>query len=487
MQNGLNLLGSKKKLMKRTFIQLIIGSAAGMIILAGCSKSFITKTPADSISAGDALANASVLQTALLGAYSELRSLGVAGRDLPVIGDLMADNTYLETHNSGRYLPQFNYSVTVNDGTALDVWQDCYATILRVNQILDSKLTGSTVDQIKGQAYAIRALCYFKLVNYFATPFTQDTAALGVPIVLHYVETALPKRNTVGTVYNQIVSDLKAGIPLAPAYSKSVILSTYAIKGLLARTYLYMGDNADAESTAVDVINNGGFSLVAPGNLTTFWGNPAAQTDATEVMFEVDADVLNNNGTDDLAAIYYLGYQDIYCSSDLYNLYSATDARRSLIMPGNNKSGVPSFIVVKFPNANSADRDNLKVIRLAEVYLIAAEAALPGGETTAKTYLNALLAMRDPTAAPYASTGAQLLSDIVTERRKELAFEGDRFFDLNRLHLAINRVANNGSIPAGPGNVNLTIPYPDSRRVAPIPQAETVANPNIATQQNPGY
>ncbi len=473
--------------MKRTFNQFIAGSAVVVVLLASCSKSFITKAPADSVPVGDALSTPSGLQTALFGAYSELRSLGVTGRDLPVIGDLMADNTYVEVKNSGRYLANYNYSVTVNDATALEIWQDCYATILRVNEILDSKLTGSAVDQIKGQAYAIRALVYFKLVNYFAKPYTDDSSALGVPIVLHYVETALPTRNSVGEVYNQIVSDLKAGIPLAPAYSQSVTLSTYAIKGLLARTYLYMGDNADAETTAVDVITNGGFNLVSPANLQAFWANPAIQTDATEVMFEVDADVLNNNGFDDLGGIYIHGYQDIYCSSQLYNLYSATDARRTLIIPGVNKSSVAAYLVNKFPNANNSDRDNLKVIRLAEVYLIAAEAALPGDETTAKQYLNALLAQRDPTATPYASTGAQLLSDIVTERRKELAFEGDRFFDLNRLKLGINRVANNGSITAGPGNVNLTIPYPDSRRVAPIPQAETIANPNIATQQNPGY
>jgi hypothetical protein len=160
--------------------------------------------------------------------------------------------------------------------------------------------------------------------------------------------------------------------------------------------------------------------------------------------------------------------------------------RKSILLPGTTKSGAPAYLVNKFPNALNADRDNLKVIRLAEVYLIAAEAALPGNEATALTYLNALVAQRDP-GFVYASTGTQLLDDIVNERRKELAFEGDRFYDLNRLKWPINRVANPGAIPAGQGNVNLTIPYPDTRRVAPIPQAEIQANANIASQQNPGY
>ena len=473
--------------MKRIFNKIVICSAAAIVALAGCSKNFITKTPTYAVPTAEALTDAASLQTALNGAYSELRALGIYGRDLPVLGDLMADNTYLEVKNSGRYLPQYQYSVTSNDATALEIWQDCYAAILRVNQILDSKLTGTDVDQVKAQAYAVRGLAYFRLVSYFGKPYTDDPTALGVPLVLHFNTSLLPTRNTVKEVYTQILSDYNAALPIAPPYSNSVTLSKYAIEGLLAKAYLYMGDNTNAEKWSTDVINNGPFKLVTPSAYLSFWANSAVQSTGTEVMFEVDADVLNNNQFDDLAGIYINGYQDIYCSSQLYNLYSATDVRRGLILDSVNKSGVPAFMVNKFPNATNPDRDNLKVIRLAEVYLIAAEAALPGDEATAKQYLNALLAQRDPAAAPYASTGSQLLTDIITERRKELAFEGDRFFDLNRLKLPINRVANAGSIPAGTGNVNLTIPYPDNRRVAPIPQNEINNNANLKSQQNPGY
>ncbi len=56
---------------------------------------------------------------------------------------------------------------------------------------------------------------------------------------------------------------------------------------------------------------------------------------------------------------------------------------------------------------------------------------------------------------------------------------------MNRLQLPIARASNPGAIPAGPSNINLNIPYPDNRRVAPIPQQEMTANPNIV--QNPGY
>lgn len=470
--------------MKKIFHPVIVLFLSAGLLLTGCSKSFLTKNPGDALSPDQALADSSAMQTALYGAYAQLRGVDAYGRSLPVLGDLQADNSFVEQANAGRYLPDYSYGVSVNDAVALGMWRDLYAVIQRANQIIDAKPAGQLATIIRAQAYGLRALSYFKLVNIFAKPYTDDKTAPGVPIVLHYNLAYLPGRSTVDSVYRQIVSDLKAAFPIAPDYSSSVYLSKYAIEGLLARTYLYMGDNANAEAAAVDVINNGPFSLVTADKLEAFWANPGIQTDATEVMFEVDADINNNNASDDLSIIFIPdGYQDIYASGDLYNLYSATDARRSLLVPGETKRSAPAYLINKFPNgSNTSDKDNIKVIRLAEVYLIAAEAALPADDATARQYLNALMAERDPAFPGYSSTGSQLLSDIVTERRKELAFEGDRLYDLNRLKLPINRVANPGSIP-GP----LTIAYPDNRRVQPIPQSEVQANPVIAKQQNPGY
>lgn len=474
--------------MKKTIHYYTIGCLSFVLALASCSKSFITKAPDSSVLTSEALDNASALQTALNGAYNEFTQYQVYGRDFPVIGDLMADNTYVQVKNSNRYVSQYIYSVTAEDAVPGEVWPGCYAAILRANQILSSTLTGSTVDQIKAQAYAIRALMYFKLVTYFATPYTTDTSALGVPLVLTYQPFALPTRNSVGEVYTQIVSDLKAAIPIAPAYVNSVTLNQGAIQALLDRVYLYMGDYTDAESLADTIITSSGFTLVTPAQYVAFWNDPGIHTDQVEVMFEVDEDVLVNDGFDDLGGIYVNGYADLYCSSQLYNLYSATDVRAQLIDSGQTAAGAFAYVVNKYPNAENADPDNPKVIRLAEVYLIGAEAAARNGDVAnAQLWLNTLMANRDPSFTGYTDVGQALINDVIQERRKELAFEGDRFFDLNRLGLPINRAQNPGALLAGTNNVNLTIPWPDPRRLAPIPEAEIQANPNIASQQNPGY
>jgi starch-binding outer membrane protein, SusD/RagB family len=301
---------------------------------------------------------------------------------------------------------------------------------------------------------------------------------------LHYDVTAEPGRSSVAAVYKQIVSDLQTALVSAPDYVSSIFLSRYAIEGLLARVYLYMGDYPDAEATAVDVINSSPFTLVQYGAFKSFWSNPNVQTDAVEVMFEIDMDPINNNGFDDLGGIYINGYQDIYCSLQLAQLFSPTDARSQLLIYGVTKGGDSAYLVNKYPDAENTNKDHPKVIRLAEVYLIAAEsAARLNDNNDAQVFVNDVAMLRDTAFHGYTDVGPALVADIIQERRKELAFEGDRLYDMQRCGLTINRGTNQGAA-AGDG---LSIPFPSPLRVAPIPEQEILRNSAIASQQNPGY
>jgi hypothetical protein len=466
----------------KTYIPFFLLVVMAGLALGSCSKSFVNKSPAGNLSTSEALSTPQLLQSDLVGLYSELRNVDQYGRDFPVVGDLMADNTFLEARNTGRYVYQFAYTVPTIDGVTLSMWQDSYNGILDANQIIDAQVTGA--DAVKSQAYAIRALLYFKLVNIFAQPYTLDSTGMGVPLVLHYDVTAEPGRSSVAAVYKQIVSDLQTALVSAPVYVNSVFLSRYSIEGLLSRVYMYMGDYTDALNSSVDVINGGPFQLVQPAAFKAFWADPNVHTDAVEVMFEIDCDAINNNGFDDLGGIYINGYQDIYCSSQLAQLFTATDVRSQLLIYGFTKGGSAAYLVNKYPNAENTDRDNPKVIRLAEVYLIAAEsAARLGDNTDALVFVNELATVRDPSFAGYTDVGPALIADIIQERRKELAFEGDRLYDMQRCGLDINRGTNAGAA-AGDG---ISIPFPNDLRVAPIPEQEILRNPTIASQQNPGY
>jgi hypothetical protein len=465
-----------KKIINKSIVFLLF-----LGLFSSCKKDFLALTPYTSLSPAQALGTETDLKVALNGAYQGMRATDLFGRTVPVAGDEYADNAYVSVKNSGRYI-QFNtYAITVADANVGGFWTAAYNTILRANNIINSPLTGSAnIAEYKGEAYAIRATCYFYLVRYFAKPYTDDPTSLGVPIILTADVTQKAARSTVSDVYAQILSDLDKAYANMTMFSSSIFYSKYAARALQAKVYLYKGDYANAKTAALDVINNSGFTAITTSNWASYWGSGVARTDKVETLFEVSSDGLNNNGFDALTNIYnQSGYGDLLCADDLYNLYSATDIRKTAGFTTGTRGGLAATFVQKYKNGNgSADPDDTKIMRLSDVYLIAAEASLPGDETSAKMYLNYVATRRDASFTGYTSTGAQLLSDIITERRKELAFEGDRYGDMNRLKLNITRSSNFSSIA-------LSLPYSDTRRLFPIPQAELDPNPNM--KQNPGY
>lgn len=448
---------------------------------SSCQQSFLDLKPYDSLPIQAALTTDNDMSSAVNGMYSGLRSSFLYGRTIPFVGDLLADNVYISSSNSGRYINQNTYTVNAQNGDLLSTWSQAYAIILRANNIINSTLKESAnVNQYKGEALAIRALMNWELVKMFAKPYAVDPAGAGVPLVMTYDVTLRPGRNTVKEVYDQINKDLTQAFGLLTQARNSSYMTKYAARALQAKVYLYQKDYANALVAAQDVIKNGGYTLTPSTNLNAYWANPTPVTTKVETVFEISADGVNNAGFDALSNMYsQSGYGDGLATTDLYNLYADTDARKGLITKGK-RAGVDALIVNKYQNVqNSSDKDDVKVLRYADVLMIAAEAsARTGNATDALSLLNQLAQRRDPSFKGYASTGDALINDIITERRKELAFEGDRFNDLNRLGLDLKR---NDQYPTSARTIAAT----DNRRVAPIPQSELDANKAIL--QNLGY
>jgi len=465
----------------------LIALASIVVALSSCKKSFLDLKPYTSVSSDVAITNESDMQAALNGAYGNMNSANLYGRSTPLFGDLVSDNVYISAINSNRYLDFFQINYTVTDVNGQGIWQSSYSTILRANNVINSSLQGNeNIDQLRGEALAIRGLMYFELVKFFAKPYTVDPNALGVPLILTYDPTLKPQRNTVQEVYAQIEKDFTDAANLMTQDKSSGFFTKWAAKALLARMYQFKGEWDKALTTAEDVINNSGYSLLQLNDVLSFWQNNTDRNDKLEVLFEIVFDATNNINIDALPYFYdQNGYGDALATESLYDLYSNTDVRKDLFIVGSPIRGADVKVVNKFPNSGSADKDETKVIRMSEVYFIAAEAAAhQNDETAALTYLNAVATERDPGFAGYSSTGQALLDDILLERRKELAFEGHRYWDLVRNDLDVTRVdlANNY-----PGNVPLVLETTNFHRILPIPQGELDANPNIREQQNPGY
>ncbi|MDP4261571.1 MAG: RagB/SusD family nutrient uptake outer membrane protein [Bacteroidota bacterium] len=464
---------------------MILIGAAGLLFLASCKKKFLDLNPYDALAQDQAIVDEPGMQAAVLGLYSNMRSSNLYGRSLPLYGDLMADNAFISTTNSNRYIAEFNFTYISTNANSRDTWGTAYNSILRANNIINAPITTPNSPQLKGEALAMRALMYFDLVTWFAKPYTVDPNADGVPILLKYDAFAKPSRAKVSDVYAQIDADLAAAFSQMTSTTKnSSYVTKYAARALQARVALFKGDWAAAKTAALDVITNGGYTLATAPNFINYWKNPAPVSNKLETIFEITSDAVNNNGTNALAYFYdQSGYGDAIGADDLYNQYTATDVRRGLFITGT-RAGLTVRIVNKYSNTgNAADKDDTKVIRLAEVLLTLAEAyQRTGDDTNAKLYLNQLAMQRDPAFTGYTSTGAQLLSDIILERRKELAFEGMRYLDLLRLNQDLNRVNINSNYV---GITPVSVPATNFRRIFPIPQAERDANPNIS--QNTGY
>jgi len=482
--------------------KLFIFCLALLQVLSACKKEFLDLPPYNAVPVDQAYSSEADMNTAVNGLYATLRNAATFGRALPLKGDLMADNVYLKFGNSGRYLTYRDYNQTAANAEANDAWNALYVAIKNANQIINADIASSKIiDQIKGEAHAVRALVYFELLRNYAKPYTVDANGLGIPIVTTFDQNLLPPRSTTKEVYAQIVSDLNQAYTLMTynvgqsftitATNSTKVLNSsyftkYAAKALLARVYQSMGDWTNAKDAALDVINNGGFNLVPNGNYVSYWANPAPSTNKVESIFEVSLDNSGNLATNALAAFYQLvGYGDAWVTNELYNQYASTDVRRQVILVNTTVSaGNTVYLNNKYSNtSNAADKDDIKVLRYADVVLILAEAlANSNDEPNALIRLNSVAKLRDQSFAGYSSSGQQLKNDIISERRKEFAFEGYRFYDLMRLNLPIPNHTKS-QFPT----VLFPIAADDFHRIFPIPQAELDVNPNIRGQQNPGY
>ena len=465
--------------MKRITIKNMIVTTVLFLSLASCEKSFLELKPPTSLTPEFALATEADLQVALRGAYAGLKSTALYGRSLMVLGDMMADNTYQSALNTNRYTNFNLYNYLVTDGDVAGLWNASYTVILRANNIINSPIAdNANIQQIKGEAYAIRALAYFNLVRYFASPYTLDPSKLGVPIITTYQADLKPERAKIADVYTLINKDLTQAFTLMTKFTNSSQFSKYSAKALQAKVYLAMGDKTNAKTAALDVITNSGFTAITSAAHTGYWAGVAPRTDKVETLLEISFDAVANNAFDALSYIYLQSgnYGDMLCSSELYDLFETADIRKSLYATGT-RGGLASVFVNKY-SSFTGDHSDTKVIRMSEMYLIAAEASYPSNTADALKYVNEVTSRRGATAI--ASSGSALLEDIITERRKELAFEGERYLDMQRLQRNIARSKN---YPAAA----LSIDFTNYRRIMPIPQGELDANPSIKSQQNPGW
>jgi hypothetical protein len=465
------------KIYNKILILFMIG------FVLSCSESFLELTPQQSVSDLEALENLEDLNSSITGVYDEISGSNYYGRYMLMIPDVMADDVK-QNSQANRIVPYAEHIVEKSDPDAASLWTGMYRAINATNNIINSDVAVAATavadkDHIIGEAYALRAQIYFDMVRMFAQhyTYTSDASHLGVPLILNFDPINKPERNTVKAVYDQIILDMTMAISLMKSNSRSGnsnTLSSASTKALLSRVYLYKEDWPNAETLATEVLGSG-FSLVPNNNYFSLW----TTDNSSESIFEISMTEADNVGGNGIAGLYSRnGYGDYLPSNDVVSLYDPADTRLSTFNEDSSLAGeFAPFRVDKYPDFNGFD--NVKVIRLAEIYLIRAEARAEIGTNIqgAQQDLDMVHQRALPSAPNTSVTGEALKEAIFLERRLELCFEGQRLWDLMRNKMDVVRIQCTAAI--------CLIPYASDTVLLPIPQVETDANSNIT--QNPGY
>jgi starch-binding outer membrane protein, SusD/RagB family len=484
----------------------IILSAAvvGALLLSGCTDK-LELQPEQSLSNELALNSFSKTQTAIFGAYDGFQLLSYYGRDFPVMADANSDDIVIGV-NSGRFLRDNDFQYPAEYAFSTGFWNAAYNVIGRANNVINAmpNITDGTEaqrNQVLGEALFVRALAHFDLVRRFAQPYTRDNGAgLGVPYIT-VTEIGQPARNTVAEVYTNVIADLERAETLMTQNIGPFRATKKAAQGLLSRVHLYRGTATDNQK-AVDWATTAseGMNLVPSASYLADW----YKDNSAESLFELKFVADENRGADNYGYIYLPtvtatvfaanitlptsmtnsnGYGDLRPSNELIDLLAPNDIRRSFIqyVPGWNDDFQFKFLGQV---ADIAGLISPRILRLSEIVLNRAEAnAKLGNFDAARTDLNRIrtrAGLVEATAEIVPNAG--LLAEILVERRRELMFEGHRFYDLMRNGLDLVRT-DCGDVASAGGACSL--PATSNKVAYPIPRRELDANPNMV--QNPGY
>lgn len=431
-----------------------------MSILTSC-EGLLDLEPAQSISNEVALSDDESVKQALAGAYDNLSVSGFFGGEVMRNSELYAGDGelfWLGTFTAPKEI--FQRNILASNGDVNAFWVDAYATINACNAVLNALGVVDEEDKarVEGEAKCLRGLCYFELTKYFAQQYEVSTLGnLAVPLVLtpttSFDESTFVSRNTVQECYTQILSDLTSAESLLPE-SNDFFCDKQVASAILARVYLQMEDYTNAASAADRVISSGNYDLL-PVYADCFGQEENTEEDifALQVSEQDGSNAMNTY----FATNTYGGRGDIEILEEHLALYDTADIRLTLFY---DQGG--TMFCGKFNN----EFGNLPIIRLAEMYLVRAECNQRLGTSVGATPLDDYNMVHTRAGLPAALSVT--LDDILLERHLEIAFEGQRLWDVKRTHGMV-----------------ATMNYNDPKLVYPIPEAELEVNPNLV--QNEGY
>lgn len=455
--------------MKAIKIQFIVI----LMCLTACEDFVDVELPNSQLTGSTVFEDRNTANAAMTEVYTKLRENGFLNggpQGTPASLGLYADElvNYAGSASSGHSL--YTNSLLPSTGLVTSMWNEAYHQVYLANAVLQGvqnsvSLEAADKDQLRGEALFVRALVHFYLVNVYGDiPYIETT---------DYQQNRLVARMPEATVYEKITADLEESAALLPEDYFATFRTRpnrSAALALLARTYLYMGLWAEASNAASAVINN---------PLYVWETDPAMvfRKESGSVIWQFRASS-NGKNTKEAASFIFTTVPPptMALSEGLVDALEAGDLRAQWIaeVTDGTNSYYHAYKYKALGNTGSSIEYSI-VLRLAEQYLIRAEARAQQGElTAAKDDLNKVR-LRGGLANTTAVTAEELVEAVLQERRVEFFTEyGHRFFDLKRTG-RLDAILT--PVKAG---------WNTTDRLWPLPETELLVNPNLSPQ-NSGY
>lgn len=452
------------------------------VLLTACRKFLEVPSPKSLIKSADVFNSDVTATSAMYGIYTNMLDPGSFSgghsSSLTTTVGLSCDELINYPRDWAPYLELQANQIGTDNNIILDFWRSMYKAIYQANAILSGLSQSSAVslsvkEQLEGEALFIRAFSHFYLINLFGP----------VPLITtsDYKQNAIAPRAAVDVVYNQIIEDLEKAVDLLPekyvaAKQERIRPNKFAVMALLSRVYLYTGNWQKAETFASGVIDRtdiyalcdtvGGVFLKA--SKEAIWQLRPTNVDGengytNEAAFFANGNALTTNVLTDT----------------IYHSFEEKDERRRVWVASAKDGPTTVYYPDKYKHYDMTEiKEYSMVLRLAELYLIRAEARLRLGVLTgansARNDIN-VIRRRAQLDEITASSESALISAISNERKHEFFAEwGHRWLDLKRLGMAMDTLSGIKD--------NITV----EDLLYPIPGQELINNPFLG-DQNPGY
>jgi starch-binding outer membrane protein, SusD/RagB family len=433
-----------------------------VLLTQGSCKKYLEKKPVQNLAIPSSLGD---LNSILNNQFANNRSVQ--------FHEFVSDNYYLAATSLNNLSIDLRKNYTWDKDAKITIensgaWNNPYQVIYQANFVLDflpkiaiSESERSIYNNIKGSALFFRAFMLYQLTQLYCKPYSSNTATTDLGIVIKSspeVDEAI-KRSTLQETYDQVIKDLEQASELLPVTNVYTTRpNKAAANGALARVYLSMRDYVNAGKYANNAI------ILNPALLDFNSLSPSGNPSLPENFLKNPEVLYVSYTTTTVFSVSHLAIPD----SLLYQSYHANDLRKTVFY--GYEGGKFYWKGCYYSTAEHASI--FDGIATDELYLIRAESNARAGNTnSAMADLNILLRNRwkkgtftDLTAA----NATDALNQILTERRKELAFRGLRWSDLRRLNLEGANITLKRVIE----NTEYSLPPNDLRWVLLIPELE---------------